>query len=91
VALPLPAYERSVTISRELVTRDRPLTLHLVYLTTTGLAPLVGLWLLCLLGLLRLHAAEIARLVRLVRERLVRPTEAEPTTAPPVAPPPVVA
>ncbi len=42
VALPLLAYERSIAITRELVTRDRPLTLHLVYLTTAGVAPLVG-------------------------------------------------
>ncbi|MGD0526457.1 MAG: hypothetical protein ABSE49_15000, partial [Polyangiaceae bacterium] len=91
VALSLPAYERSITISRELVTRDRPLTLHLLYVTTTGLVPLVGLWLACLLGLVRLHAGEIARLVRLLRERLARRPEADPTTAPPVAPPPVVA
>jgi hypothetical protein len=91
VALPLPAYERSIVITRELVTRDRPLTLHLVYVTTAGLAPLVGLWLLCLLWLGRLYAAELTRLVRAIRERLARQPDAEPATPAPVAPPPVVA
>ena len=91
VALPLPAYERSIVITRELVTRDRPLTLHLVYLTTTGLAPLVGLWLICLLWLGRLYSVEIARLVRALRERLARRPESDPGTQAPAAPPPVVA
>jgi hypothetical protein len=91
VALPLPAYERSITITRELVTRDRPLTLHLVYITTTGLAPLVGLWLLCLAWLARLHAAEIARIARMIRERLARQPEPDPAPPVPAAPPPVVA
>jgi hypothetical protein len=91
VALPLPAYERSIAITRELVTRDRPLTLHLLYVTTTGVAPLVGLWLICLAWLLRLHAAEIARLVRVVRERLARRGETDLAPPAPAAPPPVVA
>jgi hypothetical protein len=91
VALTLPAYERSIVITRELVTRDRPLTMHLVYVTSAGLAPLVGLWLICLAWLLRLHSIEIARLVRAVRERLARQPEADPATPAPAAPPPVVA
>ncbi len=91
VALPLPAYERSIAITRELVTRDRPLTVHLFYVTTTGVAPLVGLWLVCLAWLLRLHAAEIARLVRVLRERLARRHETDPAPPAPAAPPPVVA
>ncbi|HEY3819461.1 MAG TPA: hypothetical protein VGL81_19965 [Polyangiaceae bacterium] len=91
VALPLPAYERSIVIARELVTRDRPLTLHLVYITTSGLAPLVGLWLLCLGFLARLYSAQIARISRLLRERLARRPEPDLAPPVPVAPPPVVA
>jgi hypothetical protein len=91
VALPLPAYERSIVITRELVTRDRPLTLHLVYLTTAGLAPLVGLWLICLAWLLRLYSVEVVRLARVLRERLARRPEPDPAPPVPAAPPPVVA
>jgi len=91
VALPLPAYDRSIVITRELVTRDRPLTLRLVYVTTAGVAPLVGLWLVCLAWLLRLYSVELVRLVRLVRERLARRPESDPATPAPIAPPPVVA
>jgi len=91
VALLLPAYDRSIVITRELVTRDRPLTLRLVYVTTAGVAPLVGLWLVCLAWLLRLYSVELVRLVRLVRERLARRPESDPATPAPIASPPVVA
>jgi hypothetical protein len=93
VALPLPAYERSVVVTRELVTRDRPLTVSVLYVTNTGLAPLIGLWLACLAWLARLHAADVARLARALRERLARKADADPAPAPasPDAPPPVVA
>ena len=87
VALPLPAYARSVVVTRELVTRDRPLSLGVVYVTMAGLAPLVVAWLACVLLLLRLHAAPIARLVRSVRERLARHPENPGET--PLAPPPL--
>jgi hypothetical protein len=89
VALPLPAYERSVIVTRELVTRDRPLTLGLFYVTSTGLAPLFAVWLACIAWLGRLHGSDIARLVRSLRERLARQPAADPPT--PAAPPPVVA
>jgi hypothetical protein len=89
VALPLPAYERSVVVTRELVTRDRPLSLRVVYVTTTGLAPLVAAWLACILLLVRLHAAPIGRLVRALRARLGRDPDATAET--PLAPPPVTA
>jgi hypothetical protein len=91
VALPLPAYERSVVVSRELVTRDRPLTVKVVYLTSAGLAPLVGLWLACAAWLARLHIRDIARLARALRERLARRPDPDPAPAAPPAPPPVVA
>jgi hypothetical protein len=72
VALPLPAYERSVVVRREFVTRDRPLVVRVVYVTTTGLAPLVGLWLACIAWLARLQAADVARFARALRERMAR-------------------
>jgi hypothetical protein len=88
VALPLPDYERSVVVTRELVTRDRPLTVSVLYVSNAGLAPLVGLWLACIAWLARLHAAAIARFARAARERLAR--KPEPPPAVPAAPPPVV-
>jgi hypothetical protein len=91
VALPLPAYHRSVVITRELVTRDRPLSLGLLYVTTAGLAPLIVLWLACIAWLARLYAADLRRLLRMVRERLARRPEGEPVAPVPAAPPPVVA
>ena len=91
VALPLPAYEHAVVVTRELVTRDQPLTIGLVYVTNAGLAPLVGLWLVCLGWLARLYSAELARLVRALRERLARRPDPDPGTPAPIAPPPVVA
>jgi hypothetical protein len=91
VALPLPAYQRSVVVTRELVTRDRPLTVGLLYVTTAGLVPFFLVWLGCIALLVRLHAATLSRFIRLVRERLARQPDAQPVLPAPVAPPPVVA
>jgi hypothetical protein len=91
VALPLPTYDRSVVITRELVTPDRPLTLGLVYVTSLGLVPFAVLWLACVAWLARLHGAHLARLVRALRERLARQADPDPAPAAPLAPPPVVA
>jgi hypothetical protein len=93
VALTLPGYARSVTVSRELVTKERPFTPSVVYVTTTGLAPLVALWLVSVAWLAWAYRREGARLVRVVRERLARTPAthaSDPVPAPP-APPPVVA
>jgi hypothetical protein len=49
VALPLPSYERAVSVSRELVTKDRPLEPTLIYVTRTALWPLLVIWILCIL------------------------------------------
>jgi hypothetical protein len=48
VALPLPSYDRAVSVSRELVTKDRPLAPTLIYVTRKALWPVLILWLLCL-------------------------------------------
>jgi hypothetical protein len=87
VELPLPAYERSVVVSRELVTRDRPLVANVYYITTAGLAPLVGVWLACVAWLARLYAAAIADFVRRLRERLARRSDPDPGPAPAAVPP----
>ena len=93
VALTLPQYERSVFASRELVTRDRPFSPIVVYVTTLGLAPFALAWLACVALLARLCRGDIARFVRAVRERVARKPEADaPPQAPtPAAPPPIVA
>jgi hypothetical protein len=91
VALPLPAYEQSIVVTRELVTHDRPLNMRVTYVTTTGLAPLVAAWLACIAWLTRLSWPQIGRLVRAVRERLAHRPDPDPAPAAPPAPPPVIA
>jgi hypothetical protein len=93
VALTLPGYEQAVTVTRELVTKERPFTPSIVYLTNTGLAPLVGAWLACIAALAWAYRAAIARAASGLRERLSRKpdaADAHAAEAPP-APPPVVA
>jgi len=46
VALSLPGFERSVVVSRELVTRDRPFQPAVLYLTETAILATGGVWLL---------------------------------------------
>jgi hypothetical protein len=91
VALTLPQYERSVAVSRELVTRERPFNPVVVYVTTLGLAPLVVAWLLCISVLGLLCRADIGRFVRAVRARLARKPESPATAPTPAAPPPIAA
>lgn len=93
VALTLPGYEQSVTVTRELVTKERPFTPSVVYVTNAGLAPLVAAWLACVAALAWAYRAAIARGVNGLRERLARkpePAGAHAVETPP-APPPVVA
>jgi hypothetical protein len=89
VALTLPDFARHVEVSRELVTRDRPLVPTVFYVTSVGLAPLVGVWLACIALLGRLHADKLRRLARGLRERLAkRPvTPTVPAGAPQTAAP----
>jgi hypothetical protein len=91
VALPLPAYERSVSVRRELVTSDRPLTVGVLYVTSLGLLPLLAVWFASIMFLARLHATQIARFGRTLRERLARQPEPHAPADAPAAPPPVVA
>ncbi len=48
VALPLPGYERSLYVKRELVTTQRPLKPTLIYTTQSATLPLLILWLISL-------------------------------------------
>jgi len=47
VRLPLPGYDGRVSVSRQLVTPERPLAPTLVYVTRTALLPLLLIWLFC--------------------------------------------
>ncbi len=82
VALTLPSYERSVTVSRELVTKDRPFSPVLYYVTDWAMLPFLGIWLLACAFLLRSHRAELALLRERIRERLAK--RPEPVTPAPL-------
>ena len=51
VAMPLPSYDHAVTITREIVTADRPFNVTLVYVTETTLRVLSAAWIVCMIGL----------------------------------------
>ncbi|MDB4930436.1 MAG: hypothetical protein JWM10_2920 [Myxococcaceae bacterium] len=80
VAITLPAYERVISVSRELVTRERPFAPRVYYVTTwtTGLLALA--WAAVLLLLARAHRETLARWAAALRERL-RVEAPETTTA----------
>ncbi len=48
VALPMPRFDRQLTITRELVTRERPLSPTLIYVTPIALYPFLLCWIGCL-------------------------------------------
>lgn len=81
VALTLPAYERAVTLTRELVTRERPFTPRVVYVTTWATAPLEALWLACVLALAWSHRRELEALRERLKARLAQGEAAEPPKA----------
>ncbi len=70
VAITLPAYERVVGVSRELVTRERPFHPHVLYVTswTTGLLGFT--WALLVLLLARSHREALTRWSAALRDRL---------------------
>jgi hypothetical protein len=78
VALPLPGYVRSMSASRELVTRDRPFKPTLVYVTNMALAPFAFLWLVGLGLVISAHRARIAEAYRAIRARLDKPDAPSP-------------
>ncbi len=81
VALTLPGYARAITVTRELVTRQRPFRPVVIYATAWSLIPLLFLWLGCLALLARAHRPEIAALRARLRDRLAR---GAPSTVPAV-------
>ncbi len=80
VALPLPTYERSVSFSRQLVTKDRPMRVTLVYVTDLVLVPLGALWAVASLLLFYLHRRELRALLARGRAWLATPPAAPATT-----------
>ncbi|UQA62265.1 hypothetical protein [Polyangium aurulentum] len=78
VALPLPGYSRSMSASRELVTRDRPFMPKLVYVTNLAIAPFAFLWLVGLGLVLSAHRAQIGEAYRRIRARLDKPETPTP-------------
>jgi hypothetical protein len=85
VALTLPAYERSTSASRELVTRERPFRPALIYATTWALVPIGVAWLVCVAALLRMHARFLGDLWSRARARLARgPAAASAPEPPPI-------
>ena len=84
VAIPLPAYATTVSVGRELVTRDRPLRATVVYVTDAALAPFGALWLIALVLLGYVHRMQLMAM----RERVRRWLTPKPDLAPepPAAP-----
>src|SRR5262249_1863758 len=62
VALTLPGYEQSVTLSRELVTRERAFRPTLLYVTDYALAPLLAAWIAAIALLVYAHREELRAL-----------------------------
>jgi hypothetical protein len=87
VSLSIPTSERYVQSSRQLVTRDRPFSARIIYVTSSLVAALHILW-LALLGFLGwLHRDRLSALRAQIIERITR--RPDPTAAPvadPVAP-----
>ena len=80
VSLSIPTSERYVQSSRQLVTKERPFAMRIVYVTSNLLAGLHLLW-LALVGLLGwLHRDRLAGLKARIIERLTR--QPDPTAAP---------
>ncbi len=73
VAVTLPNYERSVTLRRELVTRDRTFEPAVLYATRLALAPVALAWLACVLALALSYRREAEALRDRLRERLAKP------------------
>lgn len=72
VPLPMPSYGKSVSVSRELVTRDRPFAVQAYYATSWALLPLAMGWLLALVALVWMHRQLLRSLYERVRDRLAR-------------------
>ncbi len=82
VALTLPSYARSVTSSRELVTRERPFRPTLYYVTSLMLWPLTLLWLAAAALLVWAQRGPIGEASSWVKARLQRgPSEGAPPPA----------
>lgn len=81
VAMPLPNYDRSVTLSRELVTKDRPFKVTLFYVTDTALGLLTAMWLACALALGWSSRDRLRAWRDAIRTKLATPAPAQPEAA----------
>jgi hypothetical protein len=85
VALPLPDFHRSVTLSRELVTEERAFCPTVYYVTTWALLPFAAFWLFCLVALVWLNRLDLMHLKNRVSARLAEGPPPEPqVTKPPI-------
>jgi hypothetical protein len=89
VALNLPSYERSLSASRELVTKDRPFAPKLYYVGELALAPLYALWFAIVLYVFYVHRAFPRQTWSHLRERLRAAPPPPPAAG--EAPPPAAA
>ena len=84
VAMPLPGYDHAITITRELVTSDRPFDVTLWYLTDNALAVLGLLWLACAGTLAYANRERLRAWREALKAKLqpkVAPVQAEATAA----------
>ncbi len=82
VAFTMPGYARSVTVSRELVTPERPFAPRLFYVTDAMLALLALLWLASAGGLGWMHRLQLAALRDRLRALMTGPKPAPAAPAP---------
>ena len=80
VSLSIPTSERYVQSSRQLITKERPFAMRIVYVTSGLLAFLQVGWLAMVALLGYMHRDRLAGLRARIIERLTRPTD--PTAAP---------
>jgi hypothetical protein len=89
VSLSFPSSERYVFVNRQLVSSERPFVPRIVYVTSTFIAGLHGVWLLFVALLVWAHRDRLAVLKAKIAERLTRrPAAPDPTTTPVTEAPP---
>lgn len=82
VAITLPAYDRAVAVSRELVTRERPFRPRVYYVTSWTTGALALAWAALVALLARAHRETLTRWGAALRDRLRADDPAPPAEAP---------
>lgn len=76
VVMPLPSYDHAVSLSRQVVTSDRPLDVRIVYVTSTTLT-LLGLgWAACAIALAWTNRDKLRAMKEAIDKRLAKQPEA---------------